>query len=370
MKIFNTLLSLCMVFLITSSFVNAQSIYISELSFNPCTDQGNDSECEYLVITNDSATAADISGYSISNGFSYTFPAGTTIPANGSISLGISAACPTGTFDLSGGWSGSMSNSNDETIEILDAGGTLVSSVMYVGSIGDGDCEANCFDSAGTASACASSVLAGLDCPGLGNAGDACTDANGGTSTVDGTDCTCPIVCTTFGMACTDSDGDASTIDGNCNCIEVGAASDLYISELSFNPCTDQGNDGDCEYLVITNNGTSAADISNYSIGNGFTYTFPAGTTIPAGGSISLGISGNCLAGTFDLSGSWSGSMSNSNNETIEILDASGALVSSVTYDGSIGDGDCMANCFDASGVVSACPSSVLDSPTFDCPDT
>jgi len=364
MKTFNTLL--CLVFLISASLVHAQSIYISELSYDPCGDQGSDSACEYIIITNNETSAVDISDYTIGNAFSYTFPAATTIPAGGSITLGISANCSVATFDLSGSWTGSMNNSG-ETIEIFDAAGILVSSVTYDDTFGGGDCMATCFDATGTASACASSVLAGLDCPGLGNAGDACTDANGGTSSVDGTDCTCPIACPTFGNACTDSDGDASTIDANCNCIEVGAASDFYISELSFNPCATQGADGDCEYIVITNGGASAADISDYAIANGFTYTFPAGTTIAAGGSISLGISGDCAAGTFDLSGGWSGSMANG-GETIDILDASGALVSSVTYDGSFGDGNCMATCFDATGVASECESSVLGMPTFDCP--
>jgi len=143
------------------------------------------------------------------------------------------------------------------------------------------------------------------------------------------------------------------------SCLDPSTTADVYISELSFNPCTDQGPDGDCEYIIITNAGSTTADISGYMIANGISYTFPAGTMIPAGGTLSLGVSANCTGlQSFDLVG-FAGSLSNSSNETIEILEPGGGLISSITYDGSLGDGNCMANCFDAMGAVSECPSSL-----------
>jgi len=148
-------------------------------------------------------------------------------------------------------------------------------------------------------------------------------------------------------------------------CPVVGA--DVYISEISYNPCDAVGNDTSCEYIVITNAGAAPADISGYTISNAFTYIFPAGTIIPAGGTLSLGISANCPGVTFDLSGSWTGNLNNT-GETIELNDAAGTNVFTVTYDdGTGGDGDCDAICSDPAGTTIACPSSVGGGGT--CPD-
>ena len=146
-------------------------------------------------------------------------------------------------------------------------------------------------------------------------------------------------------------------------CPVVGA--DIYISEISYNPCTDQGADGDCEYIILTNAGSAAVDISGFTISNGITFTFPTGTTIPAGGTISLGSSANCSAFNFDLS-PFSGALTNT-SETIELNDAAGANIFTVTYDNSIANGDCNAVCVDAAGSISECPSS-LDTGVM-CPD-
>lgn len=143
---------------------------------------------------------------------------------------------------------------------------------------------------------------------------------------------------------------------------------DVYISELSYNPCGAQGADTACEYIIITNAGSTVADISDYTISSAFTYTFPAGTTIPAGGSISLGISANCTGLTaFDLSGGWGGGLGN-DGETVELNDPSGANVFTVPYSDNIADGDCNAVCIDNMGVISECESS-LEPTGGTCPD-
>jgi len=166
--------------------------------------------------------------------------------------------------------------------------------------------------------------------------------------------------CFSVGDSC--DDGDINTVDDvytDCSTCEGTpfTPGDLYISEISYNPCTEQGADGECEYIVITNTSANAIDISDYTISNGLDYTFPAGTMIAANGSISLGV-GACASFTFDLSGDWMGNLGNG-GETIELNDATGTLLSTVTYDGTIGDGDCEANCFDAAGTSSSCTPSV-----------
>lgn len=166
--------------------------------------------------------------------------------------------------------------------------------------------------------------------------------------------------------------------DGTCiaampvtlNILECPSVSaEVYISELSYDPCAAQGTDAQCEYIIISNDGAVPVDISDYTITNAFTYTFPTGTIIPSGESISLGISANCAGlSTFDLSGGWSGSMTNGTAENLELNDASGANIFSVTYPLNIADGDCDAICVTNDGMTSACMSS-LDLGGGTCPD-
>jgi len=210
-----------------------------------------------------------------------------------------------------------------------------------------------------------------MDCPGLGNIGDFCDDLDPTTEndTVD-VNCMCvgePVVfdCPTqmanFGDPCNDMNGETinDVIQSDCSCAGIPApSSDLYISEISYNPCTDQGADGQCEYVIITNGGATTADLSGYNFSSAFTYTIPDGTMLMAGESLSIGISGNCTAFTFDLSGSWTGSLGNG-GEIVELNDSMDVLVTAISYDGTIADGDCDAQCFDAVGVTSSCSPSI-----------
>lgn len=127
----------------------------------------------------------------------------------------------------------------------------------------------------------------------------------------------------------------------------------LFISEISYNPCNDQGSDDDCEFVLISNSGTMDADISGYSIATGFSYTFPAGTIVPAGGNLSLGRDSDCEGFVaFDLAGGWSGNLNNS-GETIDLVDDNGATIFSITYDDGTGaDGNCDILTGDASGAT------------------
>src|SRR5690349_20409649 len=58
---------------------------INELMYHPPSSLGNpeDPGREWIEIHNPDGTAADVSGWSFSKGVTFTFPAGTTIPANG-----------------------------------------------------------------------------------------------------------------------------------------------------------------------------------------------------------------------------------------------------------------------------------------------
>lgn len=130
-------------------------------------------------------------------------------------------------------------------------------------------------------------------------------------------------------------------------------AGGIFITELSYNPCSAQGNDGDCEYVEIYNAYSNTVDLSNWEM-TGFAYTFPVATTIPSGGYLVLGISNsNCV--DYDLAGVAlaTGSLTNS-GETLNIIDNCGVTVSSITYDNTFANGDCNALGIDPNGTFSA----------------
>ncbi|MBI5387082.1 MAG: lamin tail domain-containing protein, partial [Verrucomicrobia bacterium] len=56
---------------------------------------------------------------------------------------------------------------------------------------------------------------------------------------------------------------------------------DIVINELMFHPPTD---DSDDEFVELFNRGTNTVDVSGWRFTDGITFTFPAGSVIPAGG--------------------------------------------------------------------------------------
>ena len=127
-------------------------VYISELSYNPAGCTGSDTDCEYVVVTNDGAAAVDISGWDIQNGISYTFPgalnSGTTVlPAGGSLTVG-KGACTNFTFDIVDNF-GALGNGG-ETVELNDGSGVINSVTYASGNGGNGDGDALGYDNTGT----------------------------------------------------------------------------------------------------------------------------------------------------------------------------------------------------------------------------
>ena len=58
------------------------NVRIDEVDFNPTT---GDQDQEYIRLTNNEATEIDISGWTLTNGVTFTFPPGTVLPRNGSL---------------------------------------------------------------------------------------------------------------------------------------------------------------------------------------------------------------------------------------------------------------------------------------------
>lgn len=112
-------------------------IVIDPVDFDQNPASGNQDE-EYLKLNNPNATAVDLSGWRLRGGVDRTFPAGTVIPAGGSLYVVADAKAfrartsgPTGGQNLlvSGNYSGQLS-SESETIELVSADGTLIDTLI------------------------------------------------------------------------------------------------------------------------------------------------------------------------------------------------------------------------------------------------
>ena len=87
---------------------------------------------EFIELYNKSSAAVDLSGWRLTKAVEYTFPAGTSIPANGYVVVTENPAAFQAKFKTSalGPWTGVLSN-DGETIRLLDAAKRVVNEVAY-----------------------------------------------------------------------------------------------------------------------------------------------------------------------------------------------------------------------------------------------
>ncbi|MEM6264037.1 MAG: lamin tail domain-containing protein [Bacteroidota bacterium] len=106
--------------------VNAQ-IVITEISYNtPSVD------VEFIELFNNSANMVDMSGWSFSQGVDYTFPAGTTVPANGYLLVALDSIRMQDYFGVAAlQWTGNSLSNSGEDIVIIDDNGVTIDSVDY-----------------------------------------------------------------------------------------------------------------------------------------------------------------------------------------------------------------------------------------------
>lgn len=100
--------------------------------------------------------------------------------------------------------------------------------------------------------------------------------------------------------------------------VALAAAPAVVINEINYNPAS--GNPFD-EYLEFHNTTGSPIDLGGWEVG-GISYTIPSGVVAPAGG---FAVIGGAMFGAF-------GALSNG-GERIRLIDPSGNVVDSVTYD-------------------------------------
>ena len=107
-----------------------QEPVISEICYHPKLD----SESEYIRIYNPADTPFDMSGYTLSQAFEFTFPDGSLIPAHGSAYVAASASKlkPEGQSDNIWQWTDGKLSNNGESVRLSNAAGIVVDQVSYM----------------------------------------------------------------------------------------------------------------------------------------------------------------------------------------------------------------------------------------------
>jgi hypothetical protein len=114
-----------------SCYYTLPNIVINEIHYNPCPAQGDDLLYEFVELYNAGATTADLSGYTFSLGFIFTFPDGTTMTPGEYIIVAVNAASYIGNgYQVFQNTSGNLSN-NGEAVELQDGFGNVVDAVTF-----------------------------------------------------------------------------------------------------------------------------------------------------------------------------------------------------------------------------------------------
>ncbi len=125
---------------------------------------------------------------------------------------------------------------------------------------------------------------------------------------------------------------------------------DLIITEVMYNPCSStQGSNDDCEFLEIFNAGSTAVDMTDYSLSGSVGYDFSGGNaiTIAAGEYIVLARRPNQLSGCgYSVPGGtqvidWGGENLGNGTGSLTLADENGFIVDEFSYDDGNGGGSC-----------------------------
>jgi hypothetical protein len=110
----------------------APNIIINEIHYNPSEASGSpDAQYEFIELFNGENYAVDLSGYTFSEGVTYTFPANTTIDPSEYIIIAVDASTYTGQgYDVYQ-WAGGDLDNLGETVELRNAENFLIDIVTY-----------------------------------------------------------------------------------------------------------------------------------------------------------------------------------------------------------------------------------------------
>lgn len=114
-----------------SCYFTLPNVVINEIHFNPCLAQGDDLLYEFIELYNADAVIADLSGFTFTSGFIYTFPDGFTMNPGEYIVLAVAAATYSGNGYTVIEWTGDNLSNSGETITLEDGFGNIVDTVPF-----------------------------------------------------------------------------------------------------------------------------------------------------------------------------------------------------------------------------------------------
>ncbi len=273
------------------------AVVVNEVHYNPAEGDS----LEFVELYNPDAGEVSVAGWSFSSGIDFYFPQGATIPAGGYLLLCKDRATAATRFgvpaaELYGDYGGKLDNAG-ETLELVDASGTLVDVLRY-------------------------------------------DDDPPWASAADGDGGSLQRICDTFS---TQHPGNwtsgpdavptplARNVLSECPPPELPPPP-IAINEISYHPANDR--DDLEEYIELINNTSSPVDLAGYSFEDGITFEFAPGTVIPPGGFVVVCRNVEHMRTAYALAnavGDFTGQLSN-DGERITLVDAAGAYVDSVRY--------------------------------------
>jgi hypothetical protein len=171
-----------------SCYFTLPGLVINEIHYNPCNWQGSDFDYEFIEIYNSDVVSVDLSGFVISGGATFVFPAGASIAPGEYILVAIQASNYEGNGYQVFQWTAGNLGNTSGNVTLSDAFGNVVATVEYIGSgfwpeLANGSCASlelidPSFDPADPANWQASWVLYGT--PGAQNSQNiqGCTNAS------------------------------------------------------------------------------------------------------------------------------------------------------------------------------------------------
>ncbi|MDG1260605.1 MAG: lamin tail domain-containing protein [Flavobacteriales bacterium] len=114
-----------------SCYFTLPNLVINEIHYNPCADQGVDTDFEFVEIYNADAGVVNLEGLLFSAGFEFAFPMGASMAAGEYIIIAVNAASYTGNgyqvFEMT---SGGVNNSG-ELVQLSDSFANVIDEVTY-----------------------------------------------------------------------------------------------------------------------------------------------------------------------------------------------------------------------------------------------
>jgi hypothetical protein len=104
----------------------AQSIVINEIHYSPSSDQGNDTDYEFIELYNASGSSVNIADYYFS-GITYTFATGTTLAAGAFLVVARNG----NNYSESVEWTSGALTNGGETLTLYDGSGNTIDQVTY-----------------------------------------------------------------------------------------------------------------------------------------------------------------------------------------------------------------------------------------------